>query len=828
MRAKRILSPLLLLAVTGGAMAQTAPSPAADATPPATEKATASADASTHNLGTVVVTARKKSEALQQVPMSVVALEYDELQEQGIDNLTDLAAAVPGLQQQDLAISSRLTLRGVNSGDNNAFEQSVGVYVDGLYRGRMNQQHIGLFDLERIEVLKGPQVTLYGNSSIGGAISAISRRPGFEAGGDVRVRYEFEYQEPHVEAGFDLPVNDQFALRLAGKWRDQQRGTFPNDYDHRSAPQYEEGAVRLSALWQPSDALELSLRHEDGRYQRNGHILDVYKHVDGQGNPWPNSYFTGLNDGRLNVGNGDPFKYQDSFLHSDMAETRFELHYQFENASLTAISGYSRYVYQQSLDVDLTPTTLVNVFQDERYRQFSQEIRLAGAAGERADYLIGLYYQDDHFRNDYLSDFNLPPLLAPLFGVTADVIAALIPPFDRHILLDQDTRQWALFGNVDVRFSERLTGTLGFRYLEIRKDGEQAVRPADLQHVDGAGPLVDIRWLDPQLGPLLLGNAAYLADPTHYVLVLPDDTEVAPVLAPAHVVGYALASAGNGVLHEFTGLSRREDHPMFHASLAWQQSPDLLLYATWSNGAKAGGFDFNYEGGDLDEVEYEPEQANVFEFGLKKDWRNLRLNVAAFYGQYDDLQVSVYDGGIGFLVGNAASSVSRGVDVDFLWQIARDWRLSGSLAWLDFHYDDFRDGNCSTTDRLNGSGPICDWTGERTPFVPEFESALALQHTWQFASGWTLQQELRWQYKGDHSTASDNEPQTHQGAYDLLDYRLDLSPDHARWGLSLIGRNLTDATYNVFTSVIPLAPGGAFANVRGKGRELALEWHWRF
>jgi outer membrane receptor protein involved in Fe transport len=267
---------------------------------------------------------------------------------------------------------------------------------------------------------------------------------------------------------------------------------------------------------------------------------------------------------------------------------------------------------------------------------------------------------------------------------------------------------------------------------------------------------------------------------------------------------------------------------MFHASLAWQRSPDLLLYATWSNGAKAGGFDFNYEGGDRDEVEYEPEQANVFEFGLKKDWRELRLNIAAFYGQYDDLQVSVYDGGIGFLVGNAASSVSRGVDVDFLWKIARDWRLSGSLAWLDFHYDDFRDGNCSTTERLNGSGPICDWTGERAPFVPELESALALQHTWQFASGWTLQQELRWQFKGEHSTASDNEPQTRQGAYNLLDYRLDLSPDHARWGLSLIGRNLTDATYNVFTSVIPLAPGGAFANVRGKGREWALEWHWRF
>jgi len=115
----------------------------------------------------VVVTARKKSEALQDVPMSVTALDEARLRDLNVRNLADLAAAVPGLQQQEVAITSQLTLRGVNSGDNNAFEQAVGTYVDGLYRGRMNQQHIGLFDLERIEVLKGPQVTLYGNSAIG-------------------------------------------------------------------------------------------------------------------------------------------------------------------------------------------------------------------------------------------------------------------------------------------------------------------------------------------------------------------------------------------------------------------------------------------------------------------------------------------------------------------------------------------------------------------------------------------------------------------------------------------------------------------------------------
>jgi outer membrane receptor protein involved in Fe transport len=214
-RARTTLVAMLL----AGAMPATAATPVDEATSEPT------------TLDAVVVTARKKSEALQQVPMAVVAFDAGDVRERGIDSLADLGDAVPGLEQQELAITSRLTLRGVNSGDNNAFEQSVGVYVDGLYRGRMNQQHIGLFDLQRIEVLKGPQVTLYGNSSIGGAISAVNRRPGFTAGGNVQAGYEFEYDEPRVEAGYDIPFSDTFAVRLAGKWRDQRTGDFHNDYD---------------------------------------------------------------------------------------------------------------------------------------------------------------------------------------------------------------------------------------------------------------------------------------------------------------------------------------------------------------------------------------------------------------------------------------------------------------------------------------------------------------------------------------------------------------------------------------------------------------------
>lgn len=782
----------------------------------------------TATLKTIEVTARKKSEELQQVPMSVVALDAADQEKRGIDNLTDLANVVPGLQQGVLAVTSRLTLRGVNSGDNNAFEQSVGVYVDGIYRGRMNQQHIGLFDLQRIEVLKGPQVTIYGNSSIGGAISAITRKPSFEAGGDIRIGYEFEHQEPRIEAGFDIPVSEQLALRVAGKWLDQGKGNAFNEYSGDTEPKTGAEAIRFSARWLPTDALTVDFRHERGQFKRDGNIFDVYKHVDGQGQPWPNSPFSGLDDGRFNVGNGAPFKYRTPFMDTDMEETMLEFQYQFNDLTFTSITGLSRYDYRLSEDVDLSPSTVINVYQDESYRQFSQELRLAGDVSERVDFLVGFYLQNDTFRNDYLSDFNMPELLAPLFGVPSSGTSQLISPFSRHILIDQDTRQWALFGNLDWEFNEKLTASFGFRYLAIEKHAKQAVRTASIDHVDGAGPLVDARWLSPALAPLLLSNAAYLADPTNYVLVLGDGTQIAPVLVPSYSLGYNIVSGDGGVTHEFKGLSRKEKHPMFQTSLAYQWSDDLMIYASWANGAKAGGFDFLYEGGNTDNVEYNPEQANVFEVGFKKDWQNLRLNMAAFYGKYDDLQVSVFDGTIGFVVGNAASSTSKGIEGELTWNISDSWRMHAHFEYLNFRYDDFRDANCSTTERLNTGAILCVWSGDRTPFVPDFEGILAIEHSRQIGSNWLLNQSLGWSYKGSHSTASDNEIQTRQSAYHLFDYRISLTSPGKAWSLALVGKNLTDEKYNVFTSVIPLAPGGAFANVKSKGREVALEWHYRF
>ncbi|MFT4930108.1 MAG: iron complex outermembrane receptor protein [Phenylobacterium sp.] len=778
----------------------------------------------------IEVTARKKVESIQNVPMSVVAISPGRIKDLGINDLQDLSVYVPGLEQPKLAIQSRLVLRGVSSGDNSAFEQSVGTYVDGIYRGRMHQQRAGFFDMERVEVLKGPQVTLYGNSSVGGAISMFSKKPDLTSGensGFLNTKYEFEYQQTQLEGAVNLPVSDDFALRLSAKWRQQNQGVSVNDFDGSQGARPDDGAFRISALWQPNQQLSVNFRYEQGRYQLKGHNLDPLKQVDGQGNAWQPQSFSGLNDGRLNVGNTTPFEHNNTYWRTDINEGLVEVRYQFDGLTLVSLSGFSEYDYEQSMDVDITPLTVINVLQFETYEQFSQEFRLEGQAGAKMDYLLGFYFQRNDSRNDYFVDFNMSQLLTNITAIPLSITEQLINPFSRDIKLIQEVEQWALFGHVNYQLTDKLTASLGYRYVDLEKQAQQLVQTADMSHQVGLGELVDARWLSPALTGLLINNPDYVANPTEYIVTLADGTEIAPVLVPNHALGFSVVTAGGGVLHDFDDLNRQESHSMVQASVKYQLEDKFMLYANFANGAKAGGFDFLYEGGSLDEVEYADESAAVFELGFKKDWQDVRLNLAAFYGKYDNLQVSVFNGSVGFNVGNAASSVSRGFDGELVVTLSDDLSVFSNFEYLDFSYDEFKTASCSASERLNTGKTLCDWSGRQAPFVPKVKAVVALEYYAQISDN-ELRQLLSVNYKGSHTTSSDNESQTKQSAYTLVDYHAELALGQSNWSLGLTVKNLLDKDYNTYTSVIPLAPGGSFAHGLQKGREIFVEANFQF
>ncbi|MFT5162225.1 MAG: iron complex outermembrane receptor protein, partial [Alteromonadaceae bacterium] len=499
----------------------------------------------------------------------------------------------------------------------------------------------------------------------------------------------------------------------------------------------------------------------------------------------------------------------------------------FSDFVFTSLTGFSGYDYDQSVDVDITPSPVIDVVLAEKYDQFSQEFRIEGDLGNKMDYLLGVYYQDSESDNDYFADFNMAQLLTNSVGIPLTLTDQLISGFTRDIKLDQDTRQWAVFGHLNYQFNEQWAGSVGYRYSDMDKSAKQSLQTGDINHNPGVGELVDTRWLSPDLAGLLLGNPDYLADPTGYVLTLADGTEVGPALVPDHLLGLAIVTSGGAVPHSFDDLERKESHSMVQTSLQYQWGNTAMVYASYANGAKAGGFDLLYEGDIPDEAEYLDESANVYELGLKKDFDNLRVNLAAFYGEYDDLQVSVFNGGVGFNVGNAASSISRGIDGEVTYALSEDLTLFANFEYLDFSYDEFRDASCSSTEKLNTGEDFCDWSGRQTPFVPRVKAVVALE-AYHPLGNHQLRHLVSIDYKSKHTTTSDNEEQAKQGGYSLIDYRAELTLADENWSLGLTVKNLFDKDYNIFTSSIPLAPSVAIAHALHKGREVFVEARYQF
>lgn len=754
----------------------------------------------------IEVTARKRIESVQTVPSSISAVTGELIQGMGVNNVEDLSKYVPGLEQPKLANSSRLSLRGVSSGDNPSFEQSVGTYVDGVYRGRMNQQRAGFFDMQRVEVLKGPQLTLYGNSSIGGALSMITNRPdvGDDLNGEFTVKYETEYEEAQILGGLNIPVTDEFALRIAGKWRDQNKGAAFNNYTGKDEPYFKDYAFRIGAVWQPRDDLSLYLRHEQATFEKFGESLAIYRHVNPDFTEFENSPLApfGIGTGEMNTGNDDSiFNNGPSGNKNESDETMLEIVWNIsENTSITSITAQSNYDYFHTLDVDTAPYDLMSSDVPEDYEQFSQELRFDMIVNEQINLMGGLYYQDADFNTGFDVDFYLTQL-----GM---------PNFTRSNYLEQKTEQSAIFAQVDYQATDKLSLTLGVRYSDIEKTATQGLT---LLNIDGT---VDTRPAFPDGHP-------YAG------------------LTPA-LLSYWGALKSVGAPHEFENMKREESHTMVQASASYFFTDSFMGYVNFADGAKAGGFDTLYEGpasasplgtspgpsaGTPEDTQFEDEQVTAYEIGFKSDWDDMRLNVAVFYGTYDDLQTTMFNGSIGSNVGNAGKTIQKGIDVEFIWQATDDLSITANAEYLDFYYDKFEGAACSLTEVYKGEADEngqCDWSGDNLAWVPEFTAVVAAEHLTEVMDNYEMSNMLSVSYKSEHTIDSSNEQGLMQDGYALVDYRLKLTPMDSNWHVALTVNNLFDEDYEIYLTQIPLI-AGAYANgVHQKARRINLEFGYSF
>jgi outer membrane receptor protein involved in Fe transport len=761
----------------------------------------------------VVVTATKRLESLQDVPISVNAVSAEKMAEAGIDRIENLAPYVPNLSMAENGIGTAIYIRGIGSGINAGFEQSAGMYVDGVYYGRPQLARAPFLDLERVEVVRGPQPILFGKNSIAGAISMITAKPTDDFEASVSMLYEPDAEELEGTAVVSGPLTDSLSGRLAVRYREID-GFLENIYLDDGEANREESTFRGTLQWDATEDLRVTLKGEVGSFDVKGRNMEIISD-----NPSVNPAFGGLNyseiqvnvfgqpEAGLNVKQDEKRTSNGDFSNNDTENVTMTIDYAMGDHTLTSVTGYVHYEFDDHCDCDFSSASVLSVPLDEDYDQFSQELRLTSPGGETLDYIAGLFYQT--------SDLDSSDTI----GVPADSI--LVPAVNQRVPgggdaigftgaireFTQDTDIWAAFAQVTWNVSDRLRLIAGGRYTVEDKEG---TRTLALYNLDGT----DIT------DPVQAGTA----------------TAVFGQLFNVQVTD-----------HDLKG-SRDEDSFTPQFTLQYDWSDDTMLYATASTGFKSGGYDArgNVVPDSTSPVvkdpskgswEYEDEEATSFEVGAKSRFAGgaAELNSAFFFTTYDDLQVSIFDGTLGFLVDNAAEAEIMGVEVDGRWAATESLTLSGSVAWTDFEFKDFENGQCNFSEVQSGAcsaeGTI-SYDGRTNQYVADWSGRLSGDYFMPIGSSLEARATVDLLYSDEYFPSQNLDPSTVQDSYWKVNARLALSSADGKWEVALLGRNLTDEDVVTYSNPIPLSASSFgvlshFGSVE-QSRNFALQASYRF
>ena len=726
----------------------------------------------------IIVTAQKRAEGLSDVPISISAVSGKQVENYGQTNLEQISSSVPNLKITQTAIANRIAIRGIASGDNKGFEQSVAMFVDGVYYGRDQLSRLPLVDMERVEVLRGPQPTLFGKNAIAGAVNITTRSPTDEFEGSISGLYEFNHKEFQLTGVLSGPLSDGIEARVVGYHRSMD-GYFYNQELDRDEPNVDEYYVRGKLEFDKGGPLAAELKLEYADFEMKGQPRDVFGAVGNYNAVFQGPFFVSTDPDFVREDNGyeSQNKVFGATLNADL---------ELGDHTLTSVSSLLDYKTREIVDVDFSGISFLdgtNLRED--YRQFSQELRLTSPGGEAFNYIAGIYYQ--HAKLD-VQDFTL---FNPTFLALGAPFSALGDTSnDRDYTQKSDLI--SAFAQGELSVTDQLRITAGARFNHEKKSGSRSL--AIVQ------------------GPLSV--------------------------APAPVVA-AVFRALNIEAHSISGkISEDSFNPM--VNVQYDATDDLMLYASYAKGTKAGGFDIRSNSLPTSTTvarpgafEFEDESADNFEAGLKYKGRNVAFNLSFYRTDYKDLQVNIFDGTLNFNVRNAAEARTQGVEADFRAAIADGLTVSGAVAYLDFKFTNFTDGQCYYL-QTPGPNGFCDYSGKRNALSPKWSGNLNLDYTTPVTSDMKVALNVNADFSSSYIAAANLDPRTHQDGYVKLGARLALAEVEDRWEVALIGRNLTNQRILQTGSSMPLATtitrgaGNAYNGIVDRPRTIAVQLTGRF
>ncbi|WP_326522877.1 TonB-dependent receptor [Sphingomonas sp.] len=774
-----------MLTAASPAASQTAATPPSDTERPAAS-APEDADRPAAVSGDIVVTARRREERLQDVPISVAVTSGETLQKRGTVDLIDLSTRMPGVHIGQNTTSNNIQLRGVGSGVNGGFEQAVGTFVDGVYRPRSRSVQATLFDIERVEVLNGPQSTFFGNNTVAGAINITTRKPSSTFGYNGQLLYSPTDGQYIIEGGVTGAVTDTLSVRVAGQISGMDGFTY-NRFEDMHGPRLRGKIIRGSLRWQPSDTFESDLRLEYVRQRDKGTYYgeirgcpppagyptvrgpcalyltlrgpDIDNQFDFRADTGPSSFdldsFEVAWSNRFDLG---PVALNFLTSYSDLDDTTFG------NFTPLPITGRGGFFY--------SPTTF-----DEKFNMFSQEVRLESQGNGAFNYMVGAYYSRGHLRGSTFSS---------LFGTTIGAAGAPVTnantPIGTNRQIDQVDQTRSVFGQLTYKFTPRFRTSLGLRYTSVLKN---ASRAAIVGIGGGNDPMAEFQPLDLATQAKLYPGSGF--DPANYARPRTTYSQLMPSVS----VQYDLTSS-------------------------------VTAYATYANGFKAGGYsDSNTP------VQFDSESADAYEVGLKGTLFDGRMffSIDGFLSRFSDLQQAVNiigpTGASIQSVNNASSATSKGIEFTGSMRVSDVISFNAAASYIVAKFNAYPGAACTTL-QIVASGATCtqNLTGKPLGFAPKLTATVGLTVALPVGvNQFRLEPNLF--HSSSYFLTAANDPLVFQKGYQQYDMRASFGPSDRSWEIAVVGKNLSNAKVQNTSTVLAASPGLVYSLLQ-RARSVAL------
>ena len=747
-----------LLAGTAPAWAQD-PVPAASAAPN-------SVATSGDGLTDIIVTARRREESAQSIPVAVTAFGADALAALSVRTVGDVATITPNLSRQAGPTGGNdafFYIRGVGQFDSNpANDPGVGVYIDGVYYARLQGASVDADDIARVEVLRGPQGTLFGRNTIGGAINITTIDPGDHLAFTGRVTGGSRNRIDGFGA-VDLAASDQFGVRLSLASRNQD-GWGKNVYTGKTFGDIHNLQGRVKAVWKPDSDIKFTLAADylRARGTTTQTILTGTNPGAGQipgtsplGVPFPPDFLADTSsDIDKNFSSVDPRNDLDNYTVSGT------LDWHLSGVDVQAIVAYRRVKQFVNNDFDATGYRFYDNFFDTRSNQFSAELHLSGKSfHDRLTWLVGAYaFNEDIKHNNAIC---LGGNLGGPFAFARNA-GGCIQNNQRFKL---SVTNMAVFGQASLALTDTLSLTGGGRYTSERK------RQSFDFYIDNSAGVFSFFGFPP-LGyiPTLSPNNPNVGIPTSY----------------------------GATFNKFTPK----------AGIEWKPITDVLVYGSWSRGFKSGGFNGrpspNASGGFNRIDAFGPETLESFEIGVKSEFldRRVRLNVAGFHSNYRGIQLLVLDPQSGFFNNaNAGNARINGFEAELTARPLKPLTLYANVGYTDAHYTSVNPLALGIT------------TDSRLPTTPKWNYAVGGDYRFDLGHAGSLDGRADWTYRSSVYYGATNEPLEFQRGYGLLNLRVQWTDASERFSLAAFGLNVTNKRTISSAQDVRQALGVAFATI---------------